>query len=65
MFLESETGLSLLFDEGASTSNVVQVKDSTFMRNKAENFGGGVYILPGNITVQMCRFITMFMVEGR
>ena len=65
VFLESETGLSLLFDEGASTSNVVQVKDSTFMRNKALIFGGGVCIIPGNFTVQMCRFIAMFMVGGR
>ena len=65
MFLESETGLSLLFHEGASTSNVVQVKDSTFMRNKALIFGGGVYIIPGNFTVQMCRFIAMFLVGGR
>ena len=27
-------GLSLLFSEGANTSNVVQVKDSTFVRNQ-------------------------------
>ena len=40
-------GLSLLFGKEASTSNVVQVKDSTFMRNKALIFGGGVYIVPG------------------
>ena len=58
-------GLSLLFGDGASTSNVVQVKDSTFTRNKAENLGGGVYILPGNFTeniFQMCMFLTMFVV---
>ena len=44
-------GLSLLFGDGASTSNLVQVKDSTFMRNKAENFGGGAYIVLGNFIV--------------
>ena len=43
-------GLSLLFGEGASTSNLVKVKDSTFMRNKGKKFGGEVCILPGNFT---------------
>ena len=50
-------GLSLLFGEEASTSNLVQVKDSTFMRNEGKIFGGGMYIVRGNFTeiiTQMC-----------
>ena len=50
-------GLPLLFREGASTSNLVKVKDSTFMRNKVGNYGGGLYIVPGNFTVQTCRYV--------
>ncbi len=58
-------GLSVLFGEGASTSNLVKVKDSTFTRNKVGNFGGGMYIVPGDFTIQKCRFIAIFMVGVR
>ena len=41
-------GLSLLFGKRLDTMNQVQLKNSTFVRNRAGNFGGGAYILSGN-----------------